>query len=406
MTTHLTTVDRDVFLRRLRDRVDRPDYIDRTAEADRLGRLSIDNVRDLQELGITGMVVDPAHSEGGADLELAARVTETLGYRDASSAVALNMHWAGARTLGRLPSFPRRDEALDAIRRHEAVICGAFSVPAGSLDARTARLQCRAEGGDFVFSGRAGFGSMSDAATYAMLGAILIGEDATAPHFVMTIGRFGEPGLVNHHNWSAMGMRATGSNDIECVDFRVPRSDCLLIPLESLKAQRQTDSAFVAFGIAGIWLGLAQAAFDFTTDHVQHRYGYMAEGTFNPAPSRFHADEAWAHTAIGNMDHWLGTGRAVLYDMIRRMDQYTDEHRLTRDLVRTLFHLRRMVEEVSMGAMKTCGAHGYVTDRPLERIFRDMLGGVVMAWKTDQLQQTLGMGALGRPIRFTGPAGN
>ncbi|WP_236792277.1 acyl-CoA dehydrogenase family protein [Amycolatopsis sp. GM8] len=402
------TVEPDVFVARLRERVDQPDYIKRTAEADRLGQLSIENVRTLQELGVTGMVVDPAHGETGPGLDLIVRVTETLGYRDPSTAVALNMHWGGARSLGQMPSFPRRDEAFAAIRAHEAVTCGAFSVPSGSLDARTARLHCRADGDDLVFSGRAGFGSMSDAAAYVMVGGVIDGSAEDGQElFAMTIARSGEPGLINHRNWSAMGMRATGSNDIECAGLRVPRADCLVTPLDSLKAQRKvTDSAIVAFGVAGIWLGAARAAFDFTLDHVQHRYGYMAEGTFNPAAQTFHADEAWAHTAIGNMDHWLGTGRALLYDMISRIDSYDDEHELTRDLVRTLFHLRRMTEEVAMGAMKTCGAHGFVTDRPLERIFRDLLGGVVMAWKTDQLQQTLGVGALGRPIRFTGPGGN
>lgn len=394
------------FVQQLRERVDQPDYIERTAEADRLGRLSVDNVRALQELGVTSMVIDSAHGPEGADLDLVVQTTETLGYRDASTAVALNMHWGAARTLERMPSFPRRDEALAAIRADSAVVCGALSVPTGSLDARTARLRCRADGDDLIFSGRGGFGSMSDAATYAMVGAVLDDDENGEPQIAMTLGRFGEPGLINHGNWTAMGLRATGSNDIEWQDFRVPRSDCLVVPLSAVTARRQVDSAFVAFGIAGIWLGLARAAFDFTVDHVQHRYGYMAEGSFNRSPDRYHADEPWAHTGIGAMDHWLGTGRALLYDMIHRMDDYSDEHRLTRDLVRTLFHLRRMSEEVAMGAMRTCGAHGYVSDRPLERIFRDLMGGVVMAWKTDQLQQTLGVGALGRPIRFTGPAGS
>ena len=54
--------------------------------------------------------------------------------------------------------------------------------------------------------------------------------------------------------------------------------------------------------------------------------------------------------------------------------------------------------------MRVCGAHAYVRSRPLERIFRDMVGGNVMAWKTDELRQTLGMGALGLPIRIGGPA--
>jgi hypothetical protein len=46
-----------------------------------------------------------------------------------------------------------------------------------------------------------------------------------------------------------------------------------------------------------------------------------------------------------------------------------------------------------------------VRNRPLERIFRDMVGGNVMAWKTDELVMSLGQSALGLPISFVGPAG-
>ena len=92
--------------------------------------------------------------------------------------------------------------------------------------------------------------------------------------------------------------------------------------------------------------------------------------------------------------------------MVRRLgDEYPNAQEFTRDVTRTVYHMRRMSEEVAMGVMKVCGAHGYVKARPLERIVRDLIGGNVMAWKTDQLAMTLGQGALGMPITITGPAG-
>ena len=266
------------------------------------------------------------------------------------------------------------------------------------------RLSCRIEGAHVVLEGRAGFGSMSDAATHAVLGGSVEGSSPDDPEFVLTVGRIGEHGLINHANWSAMGMRGTGSNDIECRGLRIPLEECLVAPVSAFRQRRSEDAAATAFGIAAIWVGLAQAATDFTVDHVQHRYGYMAEGAFNTATAKFRADEAWAQVGVGNMDHWLGTGRDLLHGVAARID--AGDEVPDRDLVRTIFHLRRMTEEVSMGAMKICGAHGYVTAQKLERIFRDLIGGLVMAWKTDQLQQTLGVGALGRPIAFTGPAGS
>ncbi len=393
-----------VLLRGLRELLESEEYAERVVEADRAGRMALDNAAALKELGVVGLPAATRFGPDGPPLELSIAVMELLGRHDASSAVAINMNWAGVRTLRQLPSFPRRDEALAAIQDGRGAVCGAFSNPSTELDSRKAKLSCRLEGEDVVLNGRAGFGSMSDAATHAVLGGLVEDSDPADPMFVLTLGRIGEPGLVKHENWNAMGMRATGSNDIECRELRIPVDECLVAPISDMRKSRTADSAATAFGIAAIWVGLSQAAMDFTVDHVQHRYGYMAEGTFNTSTTQFRADEAWAQTGIGNMDHWLGTGRDLLSAVVARLDAGEDVP--TRDLVRTLFHLRRMSEEVSMGAMKVCGAHGYVKAQRLERIFRDLVGGVVMAWKTDQLQQTLGVGALGRPIVFTGPAGS
>ncbi|WGY00351.1 acyl-CoA dehydrogenase family protein [Nocardioides sp. QY071] len=402
LTTHPPAADQ--LLARLREQVGSPEFGERVVAADQDGRMALGNVDVLRALGITGMPLDRSLGPEGPSVRLMIEVMETLGAVDPSTAVALNMHWVGARTLSRLPSFPRRDEALAAIAAHEATICGAFSNPSAEVDSRRARLSCRIEGDEVVLNGRAGFGSMSEAATYAMLGGMVEDSDPDDPQMVMTVGRLGEPGLVLHRNWSAMGMRGTGSNDIECRDLRIPLADCLVVPISSVQEGRGIDPAIVAFGVTAIWLGLSQAAVDFTVDHVTHRYGYMAEGTFNPTTAAYRADEAWAQLGLGNLDHWVGTGRVLLQAMADRIDAGEDVP--APDLVRTLFHLRRMAEEVALGVMKICGAHGYVTAQPLERMVRDLFGGVVMAWKTDQLQLTLGVGTLGRPIRFTGPAGS
>jgi alkylation response protein AidB-like acyl-CoA dehydrogenase len=214
-----------------------------------------------------------------------------------------------------------------------------------------------------------------------------------------------------------MGMRGTASHDIVAEAVRIPKSDAMVVPAPILRAINEAQAKIVsvqnqhrsrgALGILAIWLGLAQAAFDFTLDYVGKRYGYLAGANLTGGANvGYRSEQAWAQFGIGNMEHWLETGRIVLYDTIRRLDTpFESNQAFVRHLVRTVYHLRRMSEEVSQGAMKVCGAHAYTRNRPLERIFRDMVGGNVMAWKTDELQLTLGLGALGHPITFVGPAG-
>ena len=157
---------------------------------------------------------------------------------------------------------------------------------------------------------------------------------------------------------------------------------------------------------AGIWLGLAQAAFEFTLEYVGKRHGYLAGASQAGGEIGYRSNEAWAQMAIGKMDHWLGTGRTVLFDTVARLDgPFDDVAHFTRHMARTVYHLRLMSEEVADGAIRTCGAHAYVSGSRLERIYRDMVGSNVMAWKTDQLQHMLGLAALGRDITLAGPAG-
>src|SRR5262249_26309336 len=145
---------------------------------------------------------------------------------------------------------------------------------------------------------------------------------------------------------------------------------------------------------------------DFTVAYVKQRHGYLADAVsaFGPTPG-YRSKQPWAQFGIGNMEHWLETGRIVLYDTVRRLDMpFEDVQAFVCHLVRTIYHLRRMSEEIAQGAMRVCGAHAYVRTKPLERIFRDLGGGNVMTWKTDELLLSLGQGALGLPINLGGPS--
>lgn len=392
----------------------RGNFAERADASDASGAFVPENVQELQALGVAGMMLDPAWGGGGMSAEAAVRVVEEVAYGDASTAVALNMHLLIANAVQALPPFPARDLALKDMGTNQALICGAGSVPSGDLDTRTSGFRGRLDGDEMVINGRAGFASMSEAATYTIVGGLVESAEATDDPMVMiTVPRMDTPGLTNMRNWDAMGLRGTASHDLKCENVRIPTSDVFMAPLSMLRMaqqhmplEAQQKRAWAALGITAIWLGLSQAAFDFTLRYVQERYGYLAGAGQIGGNVGYRADEAWAQTAIGNMEHWLETGRIVLYDTVRRLDEpFPDVQAFTRHLVRTVYHLRRMAEEVSMGAMKTCGAHAYVKGRPLERIFRDLVGGVVMAWKTDELQLTLGVGALGREITFVGPAG-
>ena len=397
------------------ERLARESFATRAEQHDREGSFPEENLEELRALGIPGMALPREFGGLGIGLEAHMRIIEAIAYGDGSTAVALNMHLLITDFLRFLPPFPRRNEVLADIAQNGATICGPGSIPTGELDNRRSGYTFEEREDELVVNGKAGFASGADGAKYVFVPGI-VPREGREPDFALCLPTVDTPGVRILRNWDAMGLRGTASHDVVLEDVRVPRDEAIVIPAPVIKTLAQGDGGGIgltqervrgALGILAIWLGLAQAAFDQTVAYVKQRHGYLAGPGIGVGPQpTYRSEEPWAQIDIGHMDHWLETGRTVFYDTVRRMAApFPSQHEFTRVMVRTVYHLRRMSEEVSSTAMRVCGAHAYTRNRPLERIFRDMVGGNVMAWKTTQLLQTLGRGALGMPITITGPAG-
>ena len=390
-------------------------FRDGAAEHDSQGSFSAENMAKLRELGIPGMAMSKAVGGLEVSAEAQLRIMEAIAYGDASTAVALNMHLIVSGFVGAFPMFPHKDKVVRDMAENGALICGPGSVPTAELDNRNAGYSAVEDGDHLVINGKAGFASGSDGAKYVLVGGSIDRGEGNEPDLMITLPTTDTPGLNIKNNWDAMGLRGTASHDVVCEDMRIPRSEAMVVPAALARMAQEAAAAnplanqqraVGGLGIAAIWVGLAQAAFDETLAYVKERHGYLAAPNVFGTPDGFRSDQAWAQMGIGEMEHWLETGRTILYDTVRRLDTlFPSPEEFTRHIVRTVYHLRRMSEEVSAGAMRVCGAHAYIKGHRLERIFRDMVGGNVMAWKTDELRLSLGRGALGMPITFVGPAG-
>jgi alkylation response protein AidB-like acyl-CoA dehydrogenase len=313
---------------------------------------------------------------------------------------------------------PAPTEAALAVTRdvagQQALMCGPGSIATSGLDSRTAGFTARDDGDALVVNGKAGFASMSEGATYVFLSGTVDRGEGVEPDLFFATPRHDTPGIKNLRNWDGMGFRGTASHDIQLEDARISKSEALVVPATffqmlgqisaTLPAPVRQGRAVGTLGILAIWLGLSRAALDFTRDYVEQRYGGTAFQTPAFAAVGLRADDAWAQIQIGEMAHWVETGKTILYDFTSRLDTpFPSGDEFNRALGIVIYHLRRMSEEVAMGSMKVCGAHAYVKNRPLERIYRDLTGCVVMAWKTGLLAQQIGLATLGRPFVVGGP---
>jgi alkylation response protein AidB-like acyl-CoA dehydrogenase len=390
-------------------------FAERATAHDREGSFVADNIDDLRKIGVPGAFVPAQYGGAGFGAEALIRVVEEIAYGCGSTAVALNMHYFTADILLLAPS-PATAEVLKDIGTNQACICAPGSVVSTGLDTRKSGYSAKDDGDALLVSGRGGFGSMSEGAKYMFAGGNVEVAEGQPPSIFFSTPRLDSPGVTNLKNWDALGFRGTASHDVVLENVRIPKDQALVVPaafLEQLQAaaaalpaEVRQGRARTALSILAIWLGLAQAALDFTVDYVGERYGLLPIALPNLPPPTYRADEPWAQSGLGEIAHWVYTGRVVLYDMAASLSKpYASQDEFNRAFAHTIYQLRRMSEEVALGCMKVCGAHAYVRGRPLERIYRDLTGCIVMAWKTDLLKQQLGLGALGRPFVAGGPVG-
>ncbi|AUX38863.1 acyl-CoA dehydrogenase [Sorangium cellulosum] len=392
-------------------------FVERASRYDRTGTFCAEDIAELQALRIPGIGLPDEFGGMNVSTEAMVRVVEEVAYGDASAAVAINMHFVAADLLLLAPTGPAVPVLKD-IAENNALICGPGSASLTALDVRKSGYTARNEGDHIVVNGRGGFASMSEGAKYVFLRGFMEGSDFESPTLFFTTPTLDTPGISNARNWDAMGLRATSSHDIVCEDARIPKTNALVVPgafmaelaertsaLDPVARQRRARGLL---GILGIWLGLARAAVDESTRYIQARYG-VGVGP-NPLPgvrtAGYRSEEPWAQARLGAIAHQVRTSGIVLAEMIASADRpYESQEAFAAALGHTIYELRRMTEEVATDIIKLCGAHAYAASSPLERLHRDLMGCVAMAWRTDLLVQELGKAQLGMPFTVGGPVG-
>ncbi len=389
----------------------------RSADVDLAGVLSQENIADLKEVGATSAFLPMTFGGRGQSIEGTARMMEAIAYHDGSTALALTMHMLVSDALLATPPWEHRDKVLNEVGRAGALLSMPGSVPLAEYDTRTSGFAFTQDGETIIGNGKSGFATMSDAADYLMVGGHLARGDGEEPDIVFCLPATSSPGVKVMGNWNAMGMRATASHDVRLTNVAVPAVDALVVTMEEFRARGRgaaeagtataQDRCRGVIGVMGVWLGLSRAALDNTVEYSKQRYGKLALPTAIAGDGEgMRSDEAWAQIELGHMSHWIESSEILFRDFTGRLGSFETNQDFTKHLSLISFHMRRMTEEVAMKCMRVCGAHGFLRNRPLERIFRDLMGCNVMAIRTEQLAQSLGKSALGMEISFSGPVGS
>ena len=358
----------------------------RAEKHDREASFPFDDFADLHRAGVLALPRPSALGGQGLRLDDSCRLLEQLARGSGPTALVLNMHLynrGGGFALFR-ESFRARVAA--AVRDEGALIASSISESGASLGSPT--VVARKVAGGYRVSGRKYFCTGAPLLRWFLFNARLEGfERPGVSGTVVLAAERGTEGMTIHETWDAMGMRATGSHDIEFADAFI--ADECLIGEEGAGFEGGLQSLpWYALGIASVYLGIAGAAFDFVVEYAKGR-------KLHPQP-RSIAHLPGIQFDVAEMSIALMAARAFV---LKTASDLAGGAALGDELVPAVtapqYVATRTALDVVTQAMQTMGGPSIFRRHPIERLYRDVRAGTLHPYTHNWLLEIIGKARLG-----------
>jgi len=308
----------------------------------------------LKAEGFFKALVPVEFGGGGADYGDICRAVRRLGAGCGSTALAFAMHshlvavaaWRWRRQNAPTEGLLKRVAAEDLVLVSSG---GSDWLPSGGV-------AVKAEGG-FKVSARKPFSSGCPAGDLLVTSAVYDDPEAgpTVLHFAVPLKA---PGVRRLDTWRVLGMRGTGSHDLELADVFVP------------------DAAISGRRPQGKWHPLFHAISMIAFPIIYSAYVGVAEGARarTLAAARRKAPSDDLALLVGEMENAFAAAELALDDMIRLAETAMPGPETTaRAMTGRTLAGRAAIATVER-AMEAMGGASFYRDQGLERAFRDVQG--------------------------------
>lgn len=328
------------------------------AEWDRNHTFPREALNELAELGALGMVVPEEWGGAGMDyMSLVLTLEEIAAGDGATSTIVSVQNSLPCGILNRFGTDSQKEAWLKPLARGEKLGCFCLTEPHVGSDASAIRTSAVRDGDEWVLNGVKQFITTGKHADVAIVFAVTdkaAGKKgitcflvpATAPGY--QVGRIEEK----------MGQKASDTTQILFENCRIPADSVVgaegegyRIALSNLEAGR--------IGIAAQCLGMARAALEAAVKYAQERESF--------------GKPIFEHQAVNFRLADMATQLEAARQLVWHAASLKDAGRpcLKEASMAKLF-ASEMAERVCSDAIQVHGGYGYVTDFPVERIYRDV----------------------------------
>ncbi|MFN8640509.1 MAG: acyl-CoA dehydrogenase family protein [Candidatus Binatia bacterium] len=361
-------------------------FAERAERHDREGSFPFENFADLHAAGFLALALPPELGGAGLSLYDFCLLQEALAQGCGATALGTNMHWYNLGGGLHLFTDAFRRRVAEAVVRDGAVVASSLSEPGASLGAP--QVTARKVAGGYLVSGRKYFCTLAPVLRFFLFNARLEGcERPGASGTVTLAAERGIDGMAIVETWDALGMRASGSHDIELRDAFI--ADECLIGVEGAGTEGGNACLpWYALGIAAVYTGVAGAAFAFAVDYLKRR-------TLQPLPASV-AHLPGSQFSVAEMQILLETSRALIYKTAAELTHGADFGRgLLAAIATPQSVATRNALQVVGAAMQVVGGPSLTRRLPLERWYRDVRAGTLHPFTHYWLLEMIGKAALG-----------
>ena len=365
----------------------------RAEQIDRDAVFPFENYADMRDAGLLRICVPEQYGGWGADFATYVMVAAEIGRHCGATALTYNMHvcstiWSGfiADDLDMSPEDRADHEKNRAIHYDRIVREGRiYSQPFSEGGAAAAgkapwgTLATKVEGG-YIVNGRKIFASLAGAADYYGVLCTVDKPGATQRDSLYLAVDRNLPGVTVSGEWDPLGMRGTVSRNLLFKDVFVP--ECERLMPEGIYAQAATRWPHMFATLSPTYMGIAQAAYDFTVQYLRGEVPGMP-----PVKRRMYPTK---QVAVAEMKIKLEQTRAIFLQNARAAR--VDPHKEVRlGLYAAHYTIMENANEICRLAVRTCGGQSMLKSLPLERLYRDSrCGSLMLPWTAELCVDKLG----------------
>jgi alkylation response protein AidB-like acyl-CoA dehydrogenase len=392
--------DKQVELSSLARKIGQEKLHPRAAKYDNEATFPTENYKDFFDAGLMGIAIPEEYGGHGADFKTYMLTAAEIGRYCGSTALTFNMHVCSCLWSGFLLDTFDMPDAMRAehnktrelhyrrILDDGAIYAQPFSeggaAAAGSKAFGTTAL--KVDGG-WIINGKKIFASLSGHANY--YGALCTeisaeGEEPDRANTMYIAVPATSEGVTVEGEWDPLGMRGTVSRNLIFKDVFVP-SDAKLMPSGIyFQAAKRWPHMFMTLTPA--YMGLAQAAYDFTVKYLR---GEMP-GT-PPVKRRMYPTK---QIAVAEMRIMLEQTKALWFQTVSEAGPNPTRDSLLRAWA-AQYTVMENANELAQLAIRTCGGQSMLRSLHLERIYRDSrCGALMLPWTSELCLDMLGKGTL------------